>query len=84
MNKSEITAVIIKYIKQNVPDFDESALDTSRSLASYGANSLDIVEIVSGSMRELRIKVPRTELAKLKNIGDLVDLFAKVKEKDAK
>nr|AIR74924.1 acyl carrier protein [Chondromyces crocatus] len=62
-----------------MPTFDESSLDTSQSLAFYGASSLDIVEIVSGAMRELRIKVPRTELAKLKCIDDLVNLFHTLK-----
>jgi acyl carrier protein len=45
-------------------------------MAEYGASSLDIVEVVSTSMRQLRIRIPRTALADLKNINDLVDLFA--------
>ena len=44
-------------------------------MKEYGANSLDIVEVVSGAMRELKVKVPRTELNKLTNIDQLVDLL---------
>jgi acyl carrier protein len=40
-----------------------------------GANSLDIIEVVSLSMRELKVKVPRAELAKLTNLEGLVDLL---------
>ena len=47
-------------------------------MKDYGANSLDIVEVVSHTMRELRVKVPRTELSKLTNIDDLVDLLYEV------
>ena len=47
-------------------------------MKELGANSLDIVEIVSVSMRELKIKVPRSELSKLTNIGGLVELLYQV------
>ena len=79
MDRSEVLAVICKHIQQNVHGLDGATVDTERTLASYGASSLDIVEIVSGSMRELRVKVPRTELAKLKKIDELVDLLHTLK-----
>jgi acyl carrier protein len=44
-------------------------------MKDLGANSLDIVEVVSLSMREIRVKVPRSELNKLTDIGGLVDLL---------
>jgi acyl carrier protein len=47
-------------------------------MKDLGASSLDLVEIVSLSMRELKVKVPRSELATLNNIGGLVDLLYRV------
>jgi hypothetical protein len=44
-------------------------------MRDYRVNSLDVVEIVSRSMRELKVKVPRAELRKLSNIDGLVDLL---------
>ena len=44
---------------------------------AQGANSLDIVEVVSATMRELKVKVPRAELSKLENLDGLVDLLLK-------
>ncbi|MGH3466577.1 MAG: phosphopantetheine-binding protein [Thermocrispum sp.] len=41
----------------------------------FGADSLEVVEVVSRSMKQLRIRVPRTELAKAANIKELVDVF---------
>lgn len=79
MTRNDILQVVLKHIDLNVHDFDKNAMDTSRSMAEYGASSLDIVEIVSGSMRELKIKIPRTELSKLRNVDELVDLFHRVK-----
>ena len=51
--------------------------------ADYGANSLDIVEIVSGTMRELKIKIPRTELSDIHNISGLIDKFEAFAPKSA-
>jgi acyl carrier protein len=48
------------------------------SMKDLGANSLDIVEVVSRTMRELKIKVPRAELSRLDNIDELVDLLHEV------
>ncbi len=50
-------------------------IDPQKSMKDYGANSLDMIEVVSCSMRELNIKVPRSELAELQNIEALADKF---------
>ena len=81
MEREQILNVVIENIKLNVDGLEEEEIDPTKSLADYGASSLDIVEIVSSSMRELRIRVPRAALVDLKNIDELVTLFAsKVKK----
>lgn len=74
----EILAVIEKQLKKSVEGITE-AIDPEKRFVDYGANSLDIVEIVSGTMRELKIKIPRTELADIQNIRGLVETFEKYK-----
>jgi polyketide biosynthesis acyl carrier protein len=74
MENQEILNVIEKHLKKSVPSISGS-VDANKSFLDYGANSLDIVEIVSGSMRELKIKIPRTELSDIKNIQGLADKF---------
>lgn len=81
MNRETVLEVVVKNIKLNVEGIENSEIDPAKSIADLGASSLDIVEIVSSSMRELNIRVPRTELAGLKNINQLVDLLAAAKEK---
>jgi acyl carrier protein len=75
MVRADIEAVVKKHLLDVVDDLPEEAIDTSRSMKELGANSLDIVEVVSCAMRELRVKVPRAELAKLTNVDGLVDLL---------
>ncbi|HEY4059909.1 MAG TPA: phosphopantetheine-binding protein [Kofleriaceae bacterium] len=75
--------MVKKHLMQTVDGLEESAIDGDKSMKELGANSLDIVEIVSVSMRELKVKVPRSELSKLTNISGLVDLLHTVSTQSA-
>jgi acyl carrier protein len=75
MEKNEILNIIKKHIVRIVDTKEE--IDPERSMKDYGASSLDIVEIVSSAMRELKLKVPRMELNNINNISGLVDVFYK-------
>ncbi len=77
MEKSEVVAVIKKHILDNLEDVNEQDIDITKSMKDYGANSLDIIEVVSCSMRELKIKIPRSELVDIENIEQLADKFMK-------
>jgi acyl carrier protein len=78
MTRDEILALAKQKASEIVPDLELSQLDTSRSLKDYGASSLDLVEITSALMRDLRIKVPRAELNTVSNIDGLVDLLDRI------
>lgn len=77
MTREEVIQVIKKHILDNLEDLEESEIDPAKSMKDYGANSLDIIEVVSCSMRELKIKVPRGELSEILNIDQLADKFIK-------
>lgn len=75
VSKEHILGVVKKHLIDILEDVDANEIDPAKSMKDLGANSLDIVEVVSCSMRELKVKVPRSELANLKNINELVDLL---------
>jgi acyl carrier protein/polyketide biosynthesis acyl carrier protein len=75
MTREKIVEVISRNIVENLDDLENEVIDPSKSMADYGANSLDMIEVVSCSMRELNIKVPRAELADIENINQLADKF---------
>jgi acyl carrier protein len=75
MTREQVLVIVKKYINDVAEDLDTSNIDTSTSMKDMGINSLDIVEVVSCSMRELKIKVPRSELSRLENVDGLVDLL---------
>jgi acyl carrier protein len=68
-------------VKANIQEIIEGAkgaeIQESDSMRDFGADSLEIVEVVSRSMKQLKIKVPRTELSGARNLKDLLDLFEK-------
>lgn len=75
MERQSIIAVIEKHLIRSTDELEPGQIDLNRKFTDYGATSLDIVEIVSGAMRELKIRIPRTELSEIQNIGGLVDKF---------
>ena len=75
MTRETIIETLKKNISETLDDVDTSSLDTRLTMKDIGANSLDIVEIVSRTMRQLKVKIPRSELNKLENIDALIDLI---------
>jgi acyl carrier protein len=77
MDRENALRVVAKHLRLNVDGIAEGDVDPARSMADYGASSLDIIEVVAASTRELRVRVPMTELSGLKNIGELVDVLVR-------
>lgn len=75
MTKEEVVEVVKRNIVENLDDIELDGIDITKSMKDYGANSLDMIEVVSCSMRELKIKIPRAELADIENIEQLTDKF---------
>ena len=47
-------------------------------MRDHGANSLEMIEIVSRTMRQLKVKVPRVRLNRVNNIDELANEFVLV------
>jgi acyl carrier protein len=77
VDREQIFAVVKGNIQKIIEGSKGKEIQETQSMRDFGADSLEIVEVVSRSMKELKIKVPRTELSTAKNLKDLVDLFEK-------
>ena len=75
MTREQILGVIQENVRKTVPEAENIVLTEKMSLSDYGADSLDIVEVVSRSMKDLQIKVSRSELMLADDLEELVDLF---------
>jgi acyl carrier protein len=77
MTRTEIFEVVRANIEKVLDGVSRDSVSEEASLRDLGADSLQIVEVVSRSMKELRLRVPRTDLSRANNLRDLVDLFEK-------
>lgn len=75
LTREKVLDVVLHHLRETVEELEDVEIDPSRSMKDLGANSLDMVEVVSCSMRELKVKIPRSELNSLENIDQLVDLL---------
>lgn len=73
--KGEVIEIIQRNLEENLHDIDGDEVRPDSSMRDYGANSLDIIEVVSATMRELEIRVPRSELSQVETIDELADKF---------
>lgn len=83
MTREGVLEIVKKHICDVSEDLTAAQIDPDKSMRDMGINSLDMVEVVSCAMRELKVKVPRSELSKLTNVNGLVDmLYAAVQQKE--
>ena len=75
MNKEDVQNLVLANMKLNIDNLEGLEIDTQKSMAAYGASSIDMIEVVAASMRKLKIRVPRTKLITLRNIDELVDML---------
>ena len=75
MSREEIFEVLKENIVNVIEGTKDITIKESDSMKDYGADSLEMVEVVSRSMKQLKTKVRRTELSKASNLGDLIDMF---------
>jgi acyl carrier protein len=77
MNEDHVYEVVKKHLLSIVRNIDASQIAPGKSLRELGADSIDMVEVLSACMRDLRIKVSRTELTTSEDVQGLVDLLRK-------
>ncbi|MFP4598460.1 MAG: phosphopantetheine-binding protein [Persicimonas sp.] len=75
MTRDEVVAIIRNNVVEQLDDVEHEDLEFADSFREFGANSLDMLEVVTASMRELSIRVPRAELAEIETIEGLADKF---------
>ena len=76
MEKSEIVELLTEELAEQLDDVEEADLEPDLSMRDFGANSLDVIEVVTSVMRQLDIKIPRSQLADIETINGLADKFA--------
>jgi acyl carrier protein len=75
VNREEIVETIKSNMRMIIAGVGDKDILDSNSMRDFGADSLEMVEVVSRSMKQLKIKVPRAKLLNVQNLNELVDVF---------
>jgi len=75
MTREDIFAAVKANMQAIIDGAQGKQILETDSMRDFDADSLQIVEVVSRSMKQLKIKVRRTELSGARNLSDLLDLF---------
>lgn len=78
MSRKEVLELLVKNLKKAIPEFADDDLDTSKSYQELGVSSLELVEVVTRTTKELRLNVPFQELAKVRTTDDLADVIMRL------
>lgn len=83
MSQQDLSEAVKRKTAEIIGNIAAADLDTTKTLRSYGVSSLDLVELVSFLMRELKIKVARSELKKIATTDDLIAILQKSADQPA-
>ncbi len=75
MTRQEVFSVIQSNMRMIIPGMDGKEIAEEKSMRDFGADSLMMVEIVSRSMKQCKIKIPRAKLVPVTNLKELLDVF---------
>jgi polyketide biosynthesis acyl carrier protein len=77
MNRNQVFDALISNMKAVIPGLGDRQVTPDSSLVKdYGADSLQVVEIVSRTMRAVNVRMKRTELNRAQSIGALLDMLS--------
>jgi polyketide biosynthesis acyl carrier protein len=82
MDRERIFATVKQIVLDVLPDVAPEAVTLSASLRELGGNSIDRAEVATRAMEQLDIVLPFTELARVGDLGGLVDLLHRASEPD--
>ncbi|BCG49553.1 acyl carrier protein, PedN homolog [Candidatus Profftella armatura (Diaphorina cf. continua)] len=75
MTKNDIFNIIKKNILDTLPKISPNIISYKKKLIDLGANSVDRIEIIIMSMKDLNIKIPLLNFSKVSTIEDLINVL---------
>jgi acyl carrier protein len=71
-----LRARVVKIVAEKLGADPATIQDSSAFMEDFGADSLDVVELVMSLEEEFKITIPDAEAEKIKTVGDLLDYLA--------
>ncbi len=81
MNKEAVLSLLVKNLKKAIPEFADEELDTAKSYKELGVSSLELVEVVTRTAKELGLSLAFKELGSVKTTDDLAEVLLRLQPK---
>jgi polyketide biosynthesis acyl carrier protein len=75
MTRDDVFALIVKNVREVLPELAEHDFARTDSLKQLGANSIDRSEIVVMTLEDLAVAIPLVEVAGTTNLGELAEMI---------
>lgn len=75
MTRNEIFSVLQSNLRARIGELRGRTILETNGLRELGANSLEIMEVITVSMEQLKIAVPREQLLQTRDLAGVLDLF---------
>ena len=83
MSREQIFAILKEVIQSTIAGTEQTTITEQHSFRDLNADSLEIVEVVSLTLKQLDLRLSRAELASARNLGDLVTTLENAKNNAA-
>ena len=77
MTQQAVLEVVLRHLHELVPGTATAEIHLDTPLVELGADSLDLVDVASRSMQEMSVTIPRSEIGRIRTLGDLVDVLVR-------
>lgn len=75
MTRPEMLELLKENLRATVESLKEDEIVESANLLDLGADSLEVLEVAVRTMKQIGVRVPRTELSGANNLGELLTLY---------
>lgn len=83
LSREQILAVLNRHLLEAVDGLTEEQIASAKSFEDLGADSLAVIDVITGTTRELHVRVSRTDLAGIKDLEGLIRLLQQARPADA-
>lgn len=77
--REEVLDVLKRNLLEAVDGLTEEKIASAKSFTDLGADSLAVIDVITGATRELNVRVSRTDLALVKDLDGLIELLRNAK-----
>jgi acyl carrier protein len=75
MKRDEIFSALTSNLRAEIKELGGRTIRETDGPQELGGHSLQVMEAITSTMKELRLSVSRDALLRTRNLGDVLDLF---------